>query len=221
MSFQQGVNDYTNAVDTNLRQASPDVNYATEETIWSDANDAGNTNSTQFLLRFDNIIGTGTNQIPAGCFDPLRVRRNCRALPLIPWATAGVSTPCSSRGVTPPPLGIPGATASSRTALKRRSHPRRWWVRDSGFWIPGRCKARVNAIEVTADVQAWVNGTMQNNGWAMLPWPGGKLGNGWGSRSSEYTSLVDPLNPAQAHPRLRVAFTAGALAVPAVIQKPT
>ena len=76
----------------------------------------------------------------------------------------------------------------------------------------------VNSLEVTTDVQAWANGSRPNYGWVILPWPGGT--DGWGSRSSEYTSLVDELNPAQARPRLRVYFTTGVIAVPAVIQKP-
>jgi len=39
-----------------------------------------------------------------------------------------------------------------------------------------------NSFEVTSDVQAWASGA-PNNGWGIIPWPGG--GNGWGFAISE------------------------------------
>jgi hypothetical protein len=66
-------------------------------------------------------------------------------------------------------------------------------------------QATINTYEVTADVQAWANGTRQNYGWAILPWPGGN--NGWGIRSSEWSNFVYPDEPERERPRLRVYYT--------------
>jgi hypothetical protein len=76
----------------------------------------------------------------------------------------------------------------------------------------------LNTVEVTSDVQAWAIGARANFGWVMLPWPGGA--NAWISRSSEFVSVVDLLAPEAERPRLRVYFTPGVFAVPAILGAP-
>jgi hypothetical protein len=66
-------------------------------------------------------------------------------------------------------------------------------------------QATINSFEVTSDVQAWVNGSRTNYGWAILPWDTGN--NGWGSRSSEWSNFVYPDEPNRERPRLRVFYT--------------
>ena len=63
-SFQEGASGYTGAEDTILYSISPDSNFASETSMSPDQQDANGVR--QGLLRFDNIIGTGTGQIPAG-----------------------------------------------------------------------------------------------------------------------------------------------------------
>lgn len=214
-SFRQGVNDYTNAYDTNLRQATPDVNYATEDTIWSDANDVDNTNNTQCLLRFDNIIGGETNQIPLGSqihaafLDLSSVGSDAMGdggrifAMLQPWDDTVVTwSSYGENGIQPD--GTVAALLPTAVAGNASLSP--------------DVQGTVNSFDVTADVQAWANGSRSNYGWAILPWPGGN--NGWGNRSSEYYSYVDDNDPTRDCPRLRVYYSASVTPVPAVIQAP-
>ena len=69
---------------------------------------------------------------------------------------------------------------------------------------------------MTDDLQIWANGTRPNYGWAVVPWTGGT--DGWGFRSSKWSSVVPGYTPEQERPRLRVFFTVGAIAIPAVIK---
>lgn len=213
-SFQQGVSNYTSTFDTNLRQATADTIYSTEDTLWSDANDAGNTNATQCLLRFDNIIGTATNQIPPGSriqaaflelssTGPNAMGHGGQVYAMLqPWDDATSTWNSWGNGIQPD--GVEAATTPT--------------VMVGNAGLSPKVQGTFNSLEVTTDVQAWANGTRPNYGWAILSWPGGT--DGWGNRSSEYFSYVDDLNPERDRPRLRVYFTVGAIVVPAIIQKP-
>jgi hypothetical protein len=201
-SFRQGVNDYASAFDTNLRQATPDANYATENTIWSDASDAGTNNATECLLRFDNIIGTDTNQIPPGafvqaavlelpCLGPDAMGDGGRIYAMLqPWTDTSVTwNTYGTNGIQPD--GIMASSTPTVVAGNASKDP--------------DVQATINTFEVTSDVQAWVNGSRTNYGWAILPWAGGN--NGWGTRSSEWSNFVYPDEPNRERPRLRVFYT--------------
>ncbi len=60
-TFQEGVNGYTGTADTTLRQVGPDTNFAALNTTSIDLNDGGF--ESQYILRFDDIFGTGPGQI--------------------------------------------------------------------------------------------------------------------------------------------------------------
>ena len=203
-SFRQGVNDYTNAFDTNIRKAIPDANYGTENEIWSDYNDAGSNNITEGLFRFDNLVGTDTNQIPPGSF----IQAAMLELPSVgpdnmgdgglfyamlqPWTdTTATWNTFGPDGIVPD--GVMAASTPSFVAGNAGLNP--------------DVQATINTYDVTADVQAWVNGTRPNYGWALVPWVGGA--NGWGFRSSEWSNFVYPDEPNRERPRLRVFYTAG------------
>ncbi len=205
-SFRQGVDGYTNNFDTNLRQAAPDVNYGTENIIWSDYFDAadGNTNMTESLLRFDNLVGTDSNQIPPGSFiqaavlelpsvGPDNMGDGGQFYPMLqPWSdTTATWNTYGPNGIQPD--GVVAATTPSFVAGNAGLDP--------------DVQGTINTYDVTADVQAWVSGTRTNYGWALLPWPGGS--NGWGFRSSEWVNFVYPDEPNRERPRLRVFYTAG------------
>jgi hypothetical protein len=63
LSFQQGVNGYTSAIDTVLRQASRSVALGTATTINIDT---GTGIEVQALLAFDDLFGPGPGHIPIG-----------------------------------------------------------------------------------------------------------------------------------------------------------
>jgi hypothetical protein len=212
ISYQQNINGYSNTFDVNLRQANPDVVDNLNNGISSDWNDAGNTNTTQSLLKFENIIGTGTNQIPPGSLihaavldlfstgsDAMGDGGSLHAL-LQSWTDSTSTWNSWVNGIQA--NGIEAAITPTFTMGNASLNP--------------DVQGTLNQLDVTSDVQAWANGTLANNGWALLPWPNGS--NAWISRSSKFVSLVDPLNPDAEHPRLRVFYTAGVFAVPAVIQ---
>jgi hypothetical protein len=56
-----------------------------------------------------------------------------------------------------------------------------------------------HAIDLTADVRAWVSGSLANNGWVVIPWTNGN--DGWGINGSESVTERD-------RPQLRIYFTA-------------
>lgn len=63
LTFQDGVNGYTDTQDTYLNKSAATTSYATSASLLVDD---GTPNDRQTLIRFDNIIGAGVNQIPAG-----------------------------------------------------------------------------------------------------------------------------------------------------------
>ncbi|MEI6194060.1 MAG: DNRLRE domain-containing protein, partial [Verrucomicrobiota bacterium] len=166
-SFRQGVDNYTNTADTNLRQATADVNYVADLTAFSDYHDAGGTNTTESLLRFDNIIGGGTNQIPPGSLihaavlELPSVGNSCMGNGgrfyemLQPWSDTNVTwNTYGANGIQPD--GMVAATTPSFAAGNSSLNP--------------LVQGTMNTFEVTGDLQTWANGTHPNYGWAVLPW---------------------------------------------------
>lgn len=67
VSFQNGVNGYAGTVDTFLSQNKPNTNYGSSTALSVDSDTpAGSGKPAQALLRFDNLFGTGSGQIPQG-----------------------------------------------------------------------------------------------------------------------------------------------------------
>ena len=71
ISFQQGVNGYTGQVDTQIRRAgvqspAPATDDSGLDPINSDNQDGIPAGRVQALIRFNDIIGNGPGQIPAG-----------------------------------------------------------------------------------------------------------------------------------------------------------
>jgi hypothetical protein len=64
ISFQQGVNGYVGTNDTVLFSIQPTVNFGTDTAISVDQQDLNG--ARQGLLKFDDIMGSGPNQIPLG-----------------------------------------------------------------------------------------------------------------------------------------------------------
>jgi len=213
-SFQQGVGGYTGTQDANLQQHNPDLNFATAASIGVDFADAGGTNTTQGLVWFQDIIGTGANQVPPGALIHAAVLELFSTGPdamgdggafhalLQPWNPATTTWNTWLDGVQAD--GIEAAITPTAVAGDPSLNP--------------DVQGTLNSFLVTSDVQAWASGFRTNYGWAILPWPGGA--NGWFSRSSDFNSLVNPLKPEAERPRLRVYYTPGAVAAPAVLQPP-
>ncbi len=64
VSFQQGVNGYSGTVDTFLNEGLITQDNSGNVDLQVDLNDGAGDETTQALLRFENLFGTGTGQIP-------------------------------------------------------------------------------------------------------------------------------------------------------------
>jgi len=194
-SFRQGVNDYAGAVDTRIRQVSPDTDFSAAGTVFSDAVVSGtDPNPEQVLLRFGNIIGSEANQIPPGA----RIEAAFLDVASLNGDAMGDGGQFFSILQTWPETvtwngwvdgiqtnGVEAATTPTALAGNPDLNP----DVQGGFL----------SFDLTADVQSWASGSIANNGWVIIPWPGG--GNGWGFYTSENSTERN-------RPRLRVYYTA-------------
>ncbi|HKQ36561.1 MAG TPA: DNRLRE domain-containing protein [Verrucomicrobiae bacterium] len=157
--IQEGINGYASTVDTEVRFSAPDSaaggNQATVNADLSDGSPAGPVHS---LLRFDNLIGGGPNQVPAGA--------------IINSAQLRIYTDDQT-------------TAAGRIRLARMnvtwSEASTWNSMGNGIdqtngveagivdaIIDGSQDNSLDTMDVTAAVQAWANGA-PNYGWVFLP----------------------------------------------------
>lgn len=168
VTFQEGVEDYKGTVDTELWEVAPTKVLEKQGTMTSDADNGGG--ESQVLLRFEKIIGTGKNQIPAKArilsarltvvaFDPGSTVYMHRVL--VPWAGSSTWNSMSA-----------GLSADEVEATKLRD----------GFTF-GDIVMDKQAVEfdVAGAVQAWVNGE-RNYGWVFI----NTGGNGWDFYSSNW-----------------------------------
>jgi len=204
VSFRQNVNGYTSAQDTRIRQAEPDAQGGTLGSAFVDAIALGATNNPDILLyRFDNIFGANPGQIPPGSsveaamLDLATVVGNGYGdgglfyAMYAPWLSTAT---WNSLGNGIQTDGVEAASTSTT-------------VIGAASLIPNACGGYMS-FETTPDVQDWANGTRPNNGWAVLPWPGG--GDGWGISMSESGTVRD-------RPQLRVFFTPGLYMVTPIV----
>jgi hypothetical protein len=215
VSFRQGANNYVSAHDANIRQATNTTSYPADESLWCDAPDNSTaTNATECLLRFDDIIGTAAGQIPPGARIQAAMLELCGVVNnamgdggqicalLKSWDENTTTWDSWSGGVQAD--GVKAAATPTAIAGNASLNP--------------DVQGTINAFNVTSDVQAWVDGTRPNYGWAFIPWSGGA--NGWGFASSEYYSYLDINHPELERPRLRVWYSAAATVAAARLFSP-
>jgi hypothetical protein len=188
--FRQGLNGYTGTQDTQLQENAPNNDLGATNFIVLDTDlvTGGGLDAAQGLLRFDNVVGPATNQVPPGVTvvratltlqtdDPSDNAVNLHRM-LIPWSEAST---WASLGA-----GI------SADGLEAQATP------DTTF--TNNVDETTTSIDVTARVQAWVNGDT-NLGWALLP----TGNNGYRFDSSEAGTAAN-------RPALTVTYTASSTA---------
>jgi hypothetical protein len=182
--FQQGINGYANAHDTMVQQDSPGSAFGTAATLTVDT--VATAGASQSLVRFDNILGHGVGQIPAG------------------------ATILSAK------LVIQTATNSTVNSVELHRMLRSWdesatWTSLTNGLTADGAEAAVSAdfslipnltgntaiFDVSDTLQRWVNGTETNFGWALLP----TGSDGWLLLSSEDTTAAN-------RPYLEVSYIA-------------
>jgi hypothetical protein len=201
-TFRQGVNGYTGAKDTHIRANNPDFDGSLDTPVFVDwAVTAGSTeNDEQVLIRFDDIIGTGSGQIPPNAVISAAILDiNSTDLGnamgdggtfhsmLISWDQTNTWNSFNN-GISADDVEAVQATTAS--AGNPTLNP--------------NVEASFLTFDLTSDVQAWVSGTRPNYGWVILPWPNG--GDGWGFDTSDAANEIQ-------RPQLRVYYTPG----PAII----
>ena len=205
-SFRYGVNGYTGAHDTRIRQIIPDTSGATANLFVDAEVTSGQEDPEQVFVRFEDIFGSTVGQVPPGAIihaavldlggtignapgDGGKIHRMLRS-----WVDTDTWNSLTN-GIDADNVeaaAIPTATAGNIDLSE---------VVQGGY----------HAFLVTPDVQAWSNGA-NNYGWVMLPWPYG--GDGWGFASSEAAAVQD-------RPQLRVYFTSYRAIMKTAIWSPT
>jgi len=187
-SFQEGTGSYSGTVDTQIRLADPDStqnNYATYTVLSPDWLVAATPipNPCQAMIRFDNIIGTGAGQLAPGSkihaaileltsinADAQGAGGQFYAL-LKPWFDT------NSWNDWVDGIQADGVEAAASPTVT---------LPVDGF-VGENVQPTKHNIELTADLQAWANGSLANNGWAILPWVDGN--NGWGFNSADNVAV--------------------------------
>lgn len=167
VTFRQGLNGYAGGAETELYSLAASTPQGSNLEVSIDADNGGGV--SQGLLGFGAIIGNGPNQIPpdatinsatvsfqiTSAGSGLNFHRM-----LSPWTEAGATWDNFAGGIqadgieasVAPTLSIGGNNGGSNVLSGPLS------------------------VNLTADVQAWANGS-PNNGWAILPFiPGGTNG---------------------------------------------
>lgn len=197
LTFQQGVNGYTGMVDTMIRSPAPTTNYADSAVNYdsgyqyqynADTSTGSPAGPSHVLLRFDDIIGGSPGQIPAGSTilsATLRLRtmdasNGGKLHRLLQSWTATTITWANS-------FGGNGIQADGSEAAVSQ---------DDG--VASTSGAGDTDLNVTATVQGYVDGTITNNGWALLP----NGSDGWHIAAAEHPTV-------DYRPELIVTFTPG------------
>jgi hypothetical protein len=167
-SFQNGANGYNGTFDRQISQRTTiEKDGSTVAAYFLDGYDGGNGGTStddQGLIRFDNIIGNGAGQIPAGA--------------TILSAKLTVTTSLAGNAQTNGPYGVSGLLQPFNSSTSYFNYTstsdfgsRGPWYQDGsatravggyGFQIPGVS----DSANVTPIVQSWANGS-PNNGMAI------------------------------------------------------
>ena len=193
--FQEGADHgyglYTGAKDIELNEPNPDTTYPVGRNangLYFDATVEGS-NDGQVLLRFDNLVGTGPNQIPTNSIIVsaelfLDINESGAGSPfhrmLIPWDSETATWNTFTDGITTDDLEARSVSESQIGVVSGQ----------------GATTAGNVWVSVTPDVNAWVNGGATNYGWAFTAWP---VTNSTSFSPSEAANVAD-------RPRLRVAW---------------
>jgi len=181
-SFQQGVNGYAAAHDTEIRQDSTSSTFGstTPLVVDQDDNTATGNQPVQALVRFDNIIGSGAGQVPAGA-KILSAKLNIHTGSTTNDNTGGsvelhrMLSSWDENSTWGGSFGGNGVDANNVDASS-----------SADFTLIPNELDNAALFDVTDTVQAWTNGAT-NFGWSLLA----NSTDGWRFDSSEFGTLAD------------------------------
>jgi hypothetical protein len=158
-SFRQNVNSYTGAKDTWIDQDNPSTTHGTSTTASTDGQGPTAGGKLQGLIRFDNIIGNGADQVPA----------NAQVL----RATLTITTGSTASNAS-------GNTMMIYRMLSDWTESSTWTSMSGGVTVGSETLAvsdtgvtpetagQTVTFDVTQTLQEWANGAL-NRGWLLDP----------------------------------------------------
>jgi hypothetical protein len=192
VTFQNGLNGYAGTADTFLRQQASTTNYGADPSLRWDTEESGASTPIYSLIRFDNIFGTGSNQIP-------------------PHAQINSATLTYTIGGDSSPEGSEASLHELRVAFNESQVTYANFGGDAGVQSDEYISAPVAtvtspsvgtySVNVLSSLQAWVGDPTQNLGWIIVP----TGSDGVRARSSEYSTSTE-------RPKLTVHYVDGCTA---------
>jgi hypothetical protein len=168
-SFQQGVSGYSSTRDTYLQEAAQNTDNGAKSTLIVDGDDpVGSGFDAQALVRFGDLVGTGTRQIPPGA--------------TVTSAKIELSTVDRGSGASLHRMKTDWAETDTWASLRNGIQTDGVEALSSADVRTGSTSVGTTTVDVTSSVRAWVNGAA-NLGWAFIP----SGTNGWDFASSEGT----------------------------------
>jgi hypothetical protein len=170
LTFQDGLNGYSGTIDTLVRSDSTaqDTAYGSDPSMSIDGDDGSpDLAPNHGLIRFENIIGAGVLQIPAGS--------------TITSATLTFTVTDPGSGMNVHRMLAPWSETSTWNSLVNGIQTDDIQASSAAIATVGANNSSANvaagplAFNVTAAVQAWANGA-QNHGLALLPFAAGTNG---------------------------------------------
>ena len=208
-TFQEGVNHgqgtYNGVVDTYVDQHNPTYTYGDDPTLIAiDGPSAGSPRLQQPLIRFENIFGTESYQVPV---DATAITAATLTLYTVTDTYGGVTKPEVTYGLYPMlaswdetatfnQFGVdgiqPDGVDAEATALG---------------WTPNPIyDGDPVTFDVTSSLQAWFNGSKANLGWLVHD-TYELVGDRWTTASSDYSVNVT-------RPKLEITFEGGTIVDP-------
>lgn len=185
--FRQGLNGYAGTTDTMLQQGAPTTAAGSGPTM----DVVGGTAARQSLVKFANIIGTATNQIPPNA------QILSATLELSVWtAGSGIAVHRMNKAWTET------ATWNSMgNGLQIGDEEAHWSAVDTKTNLP----RGLATFDVATTVQEWANAAEVNEGWALLPPDGATTAVQVDTRESTFTTG----KTWEIKPTLRVTYSGG------------
>jgi hypothetical protein len=171
-NFRNGVNSYAGTQDNYVAISTPTTNFGASTIVKVDTVDGASNGPVHGLLRFENIVGSGAGQIPAGSTIDLATltvnTTNATANAVNIHRMVGAWDEASTWNSLVAGVQADGVEAAVATDVVLPS-----------------VASGVRVIDVTPAVTAWTNGAA-NQGWALLP----TGSDGWDFSSSEATTTT-------------------------------
>ncbi|MDO9002609.1 MAG: DUF4347 domain-containing protein, partial [Aquabacterium sp.] len=158
LTLQEGTNGYTGTTDTFLDQLSPGANNSGSTTL--SAGRSTTQNAFQTLVKFEDIIGAGTNQIPQGSvITNVTLTMYMTASPTFTSPTFSLYRMLSSWADTSTYSSMGSGVDGSEYRFSADQT-----ITDSG----AKSYTFANNAAMIATVQAWVNNPSSNQGWYLF-----------------------------------------------------